>query len=557
MVASPDGVERLGKLLQFRRDVIARAAEDPLFYEPEPDFWADARQCLNDRIRTLILLGGNRSGKSRVCGKMVMEALVNHPGTTVLCMSEDETASRETQQSILWHYLPAEYKALRGRRDPTGVFYINYSVANGFSERRMVLPNRSKLLFATYGESPDEYEGMMWGHPTAWTVGWWADENLRLAWLKMLRRRGRFQPGTGLWSFTPIRGITPTIKEAIGDAPETLRFRPARLLPDRVNVPGLPPGTMPYIQRPFLDEARAIYFHSEMSPFGPGPNGTGKPFAESVAEDCAGKPSEYIMRIAYGYTADVAGKAFPLFGPIHVVKAAQIPQEGTNFMFVDPAGSRNWFALWVRVTKGNPSTLWIYRDWPDEQSFGEWAVPTERATTAESRKGWDGDPGPAQTSLGYGVVQFKSLWLVLEKGEKIELRYVDPRAGRNSLVAEKGGTCIVDEFAAEQRAPDGKVVGPIMELVPASGVDIEEGIASVNDLLWWNRDQPFDPVRNTPRLFVSDACRQVIWALANYTGRGGETGACKDVADLLRYMALAELYYQDPARPWAKRGGAY
>lgn len=548
LLLQPDGPRRLAELIEYRRKLIEKAQEDPLRHEPEPLFWGDVRELVAAHHRAIFVLGGNRSGKSRCCGKLVVESLVNHPGTKILCVSEDETASLETQQAIVWYYLPPEIKVLNGTRDPARVYYVNYSVANGISERRLVLPNFSRVMFATYNEDPGQYEGMMWGHPVDWVISWWADENLRLAWLKMLLRRGRFQPGTGLWSYTPIRGMTPTIKEAIGDAPRTLSWKRARLLPDRVNVPGLPPGTMPYIQEPMTREARVIYFHTELSPFGPGPNGTGKTFFESVTEDCAGKSQEYIKRVAYGYTEDVVGKAFPLFCSVHVVRESEIPKEGTRYQFTDPAGSRNWFSIWVLVTFDDPPRLFVYRDWPDEQTYGEWAVPTERTTTADSRKGWDGDPGPAQTSLGYGVVQYKQLWLRLEGEEVIEERYIDPRAGKNALVAERGGTCLLDEFEVEQLDESGQVVGPRMTLVPASGVDVQEGLTAINDLLWFDRSRPMDWVTNCPRMFVSERCRQVIWTLTNYTGRAGELGASKDVVDVLRYMATAGLVALDPGR---------
>lgn len=548
ILSEPGGAQRLADLIEYRRKIIRMAQEDPLRYEPEPLFWNDLRELVAAQHRAVFVLGGNRSGKSRACGKLVTESLVNHPGTKILCVSEDETASMETQQAIIWHYLPPEIKALNGRRDPARVYYVNYSEANKFSERRLVLPNLSRLMFATYNEDPDQYEGMMWGHPQDWVISWWADENLRLAWLKMLLRRGRFQPGTGLWSYTPVRGMTPTIKEAIGDSPRTLKWRPAKLLPDRINVPGLPPGTMPYIQVPHIPDTRVIYFHSELSPFGPGPNGTGKKFAMSIEEDCVGKSQDYVKRVAYGYTEDVVGKAFPLFCSVHVVREDEVPREGTRYMFTDPAGSRNWFTIWVLVTRDEPARLFVYRDWPDEQTYGEWAVPTERSTTADSRKGWDGDPGPAQTCLGFGVVLYKQLWLSLERDEVIEERYIDPRAARNALVAERGGTCLLDEFEAEQRDERGEVVGPRMTLVPASGVDVQEGLTAINDLLWFDRSKPLDWITNCPRLFISERCRQVIWALANYTGRAGETGASKDVVDVLRYMALAQLVHVDPDR---------
>lgn len=550
LLQSPSGQKELGEVLEFRREAIRRAQADPVRFELEPEYWADVRGAIAEKIKVAIILGGNRSGKSRLCGKLVVEALLHHPGTMILAVAEDETASRETQQKIIWHYLPAEIKArCHNKRDPAGVFYVNYSEANGFSERKLVFPlpdpkewaklhpgkpyptQPSKLLFATYGESPDDYEGLEFGHPQAWTIAWWGDENLRLAWLNMFVRRGRFRPGVGLWSYTPIHGITPTIKEATSGA-VTVAHRPARLLQERVNVPGLPKGTMPYIQQPADQTRRVFYFHSEMSPFGPGPNGNGQPYAESVAQDCAGKPSEYVMRIAYGYTCDVIGRAYPKFtSEVHVVPVGRLPHEGTNYCYIDPAGDRNWFMVWVRVPPGSPKRLYFYREWPDARRYGEWAVPTARAVTEDSRKGWDGERGPGQRNQGWGVVRYKQLLLaeetistelgadglwvekdpyrrrrlnealeqvglkakreeVLPWGERVcwwdldlvaefrkrhpepvrevvRIRKVDPRAAANPQASERGGVNILTLFAEEQRKPSGQVEGVRMTLLPA------------------------------------------------------------------------------------------
>ena len=70
-----------------------------------------------------------------------------------------------------------------------------------------------------------------------------------------------------------------------------------------------------------------------------------------------------------------------------------------------------------------------------------------------------------------------------------------------------------------------------------TGKGIDDGISHVNELLSFDESQPVVPLHNEPRLFVSEEAQQVVWALQNYTGRGGEEGACKDVIDLLRYMA--------------------
>lgn len=601
------GKTQLAELFEFRRAAIANANHDPLRHLLEPEYWGDVRAQLADKIKTIIVLGGNRSGKSFCCAKLVVEAVITHPGTLIVCVSEDEKASIETQQNLVWRFLPPDLKAAcHNKRDPQGVFYLNYSEANGFSERKIVLPrvrynrgNPSKILFATYNESPGDYEGMEFGHAEDWTIAWWADENLRLNWLNMFQRRGKFRPGSGLWSYTPINGITPTIKEAVGKTAVTIKTRQAKLLPDRINVPGLKRGEMPYLQIGALPNSRVFYFHSEMSPFGPGPNGSGKPYAESVAEDCKGKPTEYIKRIAYGYTEDIIGLCYPKFRrDVHVVKPEDLPEEGTNYCYIDPAGERNWFLLWVRVARGNPRRFYIYREWPDMVRYGEWAVPSSRVINQDTRKGWDGDRGPAQRNQGWGVVRYKTLLLteetiaptidsdghwtepdplrrkVLDEAmagaeiqpltvsdgrsvwneakldllrqrhpdpirEPIRLRKLDPRAAVNTQASEKGGTNLVNLFAMETRKSTGELEAPRMTVLPAyTGKGrIDDGVSHVAQLLDYNEDEPVCPVINEPKLYVADHCKQLIWMFENYTSLGGEEGGCKDPADLVRYLA--------------------
>lgn len=645
------GQGALAEVLQFRRQAIQKAIANPLEHEPEPAHWRDARAVLhlgelrylrgrkrpseaqrerakwlqrwlesNQRalqvdpvrlldqvgedpgLKILILLGGNRSAKSRFLGKMLCETLERLPGTACLAISEDEMASIETQQQVVWHYLRPKYQHLNGKRDPQRNFYVNHSQANGFSERRLVLPNGSKLIFATYGEEPDDYEGTEWGHADDWGLQFWGDENMRLGWFGMISRRGRYRPGWAGWSFTPIRGMTPTISQAVGQA-KTLVSRPAALLPDRVNVPGVPVGHMPYVQLPAAKDALTFYFHSELTPFGAGPHGTGESYWPKVQRDCEGKASDYVMRVAYGFTREQRGRVWGRYTrEVHWVPVDRLPSEGTNYLFVDPAGGRNWFLMWVRVAPGNPPRFFIYRDWPDAQTYGEWAVPTMRATTEDTHKGWDGDAGPAQNSMGWGVAAYKreilrketidpvlnptGLWrerdpyrcarldaamraaelqpvgalpdgrplwspeqvaILRERQsepirEEVRLRFIDPRAAANPQASDKGGVNILQLFAAEQRRTDGQVDGPRMPLLQAySGKGLDDGFTHVAELLQYDETQPLCPLLNEPRLYVADACLQIDWMFQNYTARGGEDGACKDPADLVRYLAQTQL----------------
>lgn len=602
MTARPlDWKKELVVFLNRRQQRIRLAEEDPLWWGWEFEPWLDADKLMEgsyvspkgyqpEPAAILGIFGGNRASKSVYAVKRGVQCAVLFPKTTLVVMSESESASIKTVQALVWYYLQPHFGQLSGKRDQ--VFKVNYSQANGFTDRKMVLPNGSEIHFLTYNQNPGDYEGWEFGAPAhTYTtvckelqaakkfvppnVGVVADESMPLSWLKMYARRLKFRRAKLLWPFTPVKGITPAIKEMVGNAAKLVESRTAELLPRR-NFPDVPEGEMPYIRECVFPgvKAVAIYFFTEFNKFGPSPDRT---YYEEVKALCEGKTSEYTERVAYGMARDTVARAFPKFGPWNIVKRKHLPAIGSNYFFTDPA-MRNWATLWVRVTPSGDH--YITRDWPDAQTYGEWATPTEREVNDTNRAGWDGDVGPAQAGLGMGTVKYKQTFHECErvkmetddpqhtrlraqsKGqteiyEMIEERYVDSRAGNSEHHTEEGGTCIIAEFEEEQFDSTGKQVGPSWELLPASGVHEEEGLSLVNDLLDWNQEKPLAPILNAPRLYVCEDAQQVIWALENFTGRGGQKGACKDFADLLRYMALANLEYVDNSKPGGKPGGGF
>lgn len=604
--------------LNKRAQRIRLAEEDPLWWGWEFEPWKDADALLNGSYSAPVkgyrppeaailgIYGGNRASKTVYAVRRACQSAVLFPRSTIAIMSESEPASIATVQALTWYYFKPHFGQLNGKRND--VFKINYTQAGGFTDRKLVLPNGTEIYYLTYGQNPGDYEGWEFGAPAhAYAtmgaemrkagkfvppnIGAVCDESMPLAWLKMFSRRLKFRRSKLLWPFTPVKGITPAIKEMTGAA-TTIESRPAELLP-RQNFPDIPKGHMPYIRECVYPgvKAMAIYFFTVFNKFGPSPERT---YYDEVKSLCEGKTSEYVEKVAYGVARDTVSRAFPKFGPWNIVKRSQLPTRGTNYFFTDPAGARNWASFWVRVTPGNNPDHYIYRDWPDCQTFGEWAVPTEREVNQENRAGWDGDPGPAQAGLGMGIVKYKQTFLAAEKieqketkgtksgpeetdsyrlkliqrakaqggdgqelQEEIAERYVDPRAGASEHMAEKGGTCIIDEFDEAQYDSQGKLVGPPMELIPASGVNEDEGLGAVNDLLDWNQEQPLMPLLNAPRLFVCEDAQQVIWCLENFTGRGGAKGASKDFADLLRYMALAKLSHVDEVQARGRPGRGF
>ena len=609
-VVSAKGAAGIREILNFRRDAIRRGIENPL-EAARPKAWRVADRLRSGKdTRLMVLLGGNRSGKSWYCADALMRSALRavahnkargHTGVTLFLVGSDSEAnSKLITQALVWHFLPAAYKAenhKRGKAQRGVDIDINYSAADGFADRTLSLGWGVVISFILYSNDPANYEGAEFGAKDYKDVAWWMDEDLPLTWFTMLRRRGRYRPGIGLWSFTPILGMTPTIKEATRG--RVRRTRVANLLPqDIVLVPGLPKGRVPFVTEGSDAGIKVVYFHSDLTPFGSG----GQRYADTVAADCAGRPTDYTLRIYYGVTQDITGRAYPKYSrDVHWISVEHLPWEGCNYCFIDPA-DRNWFVVWVRAARGTPRRLFIYRDWPDKRRYDAWAVPSSRKITADSRRGLDGDPGPAQRSQGWGVPRYKRMMLAEETillrlgtdgriaerdphrrhtanraltsagfepiktwtgwagmpecawsmsvieayqaeypepiREHVRVRKIDPRAAANPQQGQMGRITLLDLFHQEDKSAQGTIEAPRMTILPAySGRGIDDGIAHVNELLDYDERQPLCPVINEPRLYVADCCEQVDWMFTNYTGEGGEDGACKDPADLVRYLA--------------------
>jgi hypothetical protein len=567
----------LVRALEQREEAFRQWAEDPLDYGFEPETWAEADTLLlRAEISVLAAFGANRMSKSFWAAKRVAEAARAYPGATILVVSETEDSSKETAQKIIWHYYRKWLTPYNDDRKRHPVTKVNYTVANGFTDGKLVLPNASTVIFATYKEDPGKYEGLELGARVLElktradgrvipNMGAWLDESAGLAWLEMVLRRVRYRRAKVVWAFTPIRGLTPAMKEFMG-TPKITSDRPALYLP-QARVPGCRPGHMPRTAVPAQAGGAVLWFHIGDNPFGS--------YTETVAQSVEGKASEIVERILYGYARDSVARAFPSFNQVHVVEPEQLPSRGRNYRICDPADARPFFVAWVRVCDGN---LWFYRDWPSAQRFGEWAQPTEREVSADSRKGWDGDRGPAQNNLGLGVEGYKREWFKVERvladapperdpmrraiqlrlkpgesaQEAIHGNLIDPRAGPRKDVTDKGGTCLIWRFAEEHHT-DSEPLPPIV-FVPAPGLEVDRGIATINTLLEYNDALPLDPVTNAPHMYFTTECQQLLWGMRNFTGESGQEGACKDTVDCVRMAATSRLVTTE-IKPGMERAG--
>jgi len=513
-IANEIGPEAVAEILKRREEKIQAETQDPYRHGFEPDCWADADEILMNGTE-LLIMGGNRAGKTEYAAKRVMQLLCTRPESRIWCLHTTSQTSIQMQQAVIWKYMPPEFKNAK----KTKVTNIQYSQKNGFTDATFVLPNRSQCFFMNYGQEKKVIEG---GEPDLI----WCDELVPSDWVETLRYRLATRSGKMIITFTPITGFTPVVKDYIAGC-RIKKTLPATLLPDTQNVPSIPKGHMPYTAKCAKGAAGVIWFHSELNRYSP---------FEQIKLALRGRGPYEVKIRAYGWAESLSGSQFPRFGEPNIIAPDQIPEEGTNYMAVDPAGARNWFMLWMRVDEfGNK---FVYREWPDI-SMGEWAMAGEKH---------DGKQGPAQRQgSGMGLDEIKAHILDLENGEEIADRFIDPRAGGTNVIQKEGGSTLI------QLLDEGEIP---MYFAPAAGLKLEQGISIINDWFSYDPNQPISAV-NQPKLYISEDCHNLIWCLREWTGLDAEKGASKDPIDTLRYLAVMNPEYGGTYSYRAVGGGSY
>lgn len=521
------GAEKTMELLLQREELIQLEKKDPFHHGIEPEHWQMADEEFS-QVDELLILGGNRSGKSCYASKRVVKCINDIPEANVLCMHTTASTSVEQQQQYIWQYLPSEWKqAKKGK-----VTNLTFSKKGGFTESCCVAPNGSRIFFRNYSQSLES--GVLEG--SEWDMVW-ADELCPLDFIHTLRFRLTTRSGLPapnypdgypwrglLLTFTPITGYTPVVREFMQGASN---IKTIDADPDL-----LPNEKVPVIQQPLKENSRIVYFHSVWNKFND---------YNALKRTLKNDPKSKILIRAYGLATATAHGQFPRFGDAHLVNSDQIPEKGTNYMIVDPSHGKNWVMIWVRVAPDGKA--YVYREFPSQVEpiegigmAGEWAVAGKKI---------DGDVGLAQASFGFSLAKYKQIIEDLEGEEEIFLRIMDSRFGASPTPTKSGMTTLIDQMAD---------LGMFFE--PSVGVKIEEGVTLINDLLDYNPEQPIDCL-NTPRLFVHEDCKNLRFALSVWTGRDGKTSASKDFVDVLRYYCLSAPTFIDENEAILHKGGYY
>lgn len=455
----------------------------------------------------VVILGGQRSTKSSFASRLCVWAAATIPEAEVRAYHVNESRSVEDQQRFIWDALPMNIRTLPTKK---GVYHsVQYSQKNGFTDNVCILPplpgakRGGAIRFGNYRQYQQDAQV---------TEGYkahliWADEEVPPKMFETLVYRTTDYHGRLLLTFTTLSGWTPLIQDILGRTRTLERRRSSLLKTD-----------LPIMQESLSRPGAAIfYFWTEDNPFID---------TSDFLRKVRGRSRDEILARAHGVPTKSISGAFPAFNKeYHVVASKDLPwvknpeYKVTRYMAIDPAGSKNWFMLWVAVDADD--TWWVYREWPD---YDEWAI---------AGNGPEGKPGPAQKGSRKGIKDYVELIRSMEDGEEIFERFIDPRLGAAEKQSADGAVTIISQLDDED-----------MTLIPAPGVDIDNGLQLITNKLVFDEEKKISSL-NAPHLFISEDCHNLIFAMQEYTAKGGKDEATKDPIDVLRYIAVSNPRFYD------------
>ncbi len=517
----PERAETLSRLIM---DQPGSEKEDPIQWGWTLPGWRRVMKNWKD-TKIHVVLGGNRSSKTTLASRLLVHMAQTIPEAEIRSLHVSEERSISDGMRYIWEALPARYKRAKKKSENHS---LQYTQKNGFNSAKAILPpsvkgaeRGSTISFNNYRQymaDPQIFEG--------WSahVIHMDEECPQNIFETLVGGRTVDYHGRVILTFTTLQGWTPLINSLLKGA-ETVESQYSELMGRELPLEQISHG---------WPDCRIYYFWSEMSPF--------VDYKELI-RTYSKQPQEVKLARLYGIPSKAMEGRFPKFNrETNVIPHERIPfiadpgLKATRYFVCDPGGSKPWVAIWAGVMRDG--TIYITREFPDS-TMGEWALPHVNGVGKSV-----GKPGPAQRPLGWGYQQYKDHFEDLENDEDIFERIVDPRMGAATVREKEGESNIINTMANLD-----------FVMRPAPGVEVEAGIAKINDALSWDDTEPMTD-KNKPKLFVSDRCENMITCMLEYSGQS-RAEHFKDYIDCLRYLLVSGADHITDGSLVATGGGGY
>jgi len=596
------GAEDALKATRARAKKILNAIEDPYnhgYFFPAWDAatWELCRHRVDNPgvPNKFGVFGSNGAGKSQYIGRLFTLAFEQcNPDSPehqnlFWTFSIDDDKSAEVIESVIYQWLPNDYKTETGRVKKMAKQKLGYDKAGGFTNNELAIPSGAVCRFRTWAQDIGKVEG---GRP----VTCWADEacpadflevqghRLLTAsettldhiplWQDLLKAKaanpelpfphehiGKLLVGVAFLTYTFRDGFTETVRYYLQDA-VTMREIEAdpELLPRRDKERGIIGGEMlPQMIIGKDPTKRAVWLYAWQNPLGGNWAGMKKTLID--------KSRAEILWKAYGIAEGTANSPLPNFNkqvhcrPLDWITGAT----GTWYHGTDPvaSGGKTWFMLWGLVlaqAKGHMAAgdLFIAREYPQ---VGDPIEGLESNVWAlAGGKDGKGIAGPAQKVLPKGYefrrdeirriekdlarLQGDPLWED-EQHMKDFITYgnrvMDQRPGNTQTAGVAESKSVIEwmadlglDFLGHLSEPGGK----------ENVNNLKPSLQTVNEFFMYNRElveidpatgwMVIDPLKGRgPKIWIADTCTNLIFSLTHYLGI---KGPMDDPVDVLRMI---------------------
>jgi len=526
--------------IQLHNARIESSINDPLNHGFEFPSWPLLLEQLGKWMEAFAF-GGNGGSKSEVGAWVVVQCLMQNPGAKMYCFAQDDDASTQIQQRYVHKYLTPKQ---RQDHKTKGGGYVKYTQKNGFTDNGFIIdledgsePRECYFYkYSQYQANKHKFEGYEYGSRTPmWevtfngvtykiNVGAWLDEYLESGDLyKTLLYRIPRRAASILTTFTPIDQMTAFVADKIKGSviTKTLKTDP-ELFDHSLNDKGMPrePLEVEWVrENRHSKRPRAgvgmVFFPSRDNPWSG---------YENMLTLHRHKNLEERKVRFHGIPSNVITGLFPLFSTAaNVVKNEDFPDisdrsRHTVWHIDDHAAARNHFMLWGSVDLNGE--IWIRKEWPDRDTYGEWALFGAGQSGGRNIK-WRN--GPAVAKIGHNVKGYAELFKEVEN----DLGIVPfERIGDSRAFAHKNDDN-VDRFQLYE--DEG------ISFIASDGRTEAFGLSQLDDWFHYNVNLEID-CDNRPKMHIHESCGNLIESLFNYNSEGVADEALKDPIDALRYF---------------------